>query len=104
MNRDIKHQEIFGFGGAFTDSTGINIKKLSPKLGQQILIDYFSKDGAEYNVARIPIGGSDYSARAYSYDDTGVDKSLSHFNLTAEDHDYKVYDENVLVKIDVFSN
>ena len=90
MNRDVKHQEIFGFGGAFTDSTGINIKKIGDKLGNQILADYFSKDGLEYNVGRIPIGGSDFSPRAYALDDKGEDKSLHNFNLTTEDLNYKV--------------
>ena len=87
------HQKVLGFGGAFTDSTGINLKKLEPKLSQQILVDYFSRDGLEYNVGRIPIGGSDFSARPYSYDDSGIDKSLKHFNLTEEDFQYKVFDK-----------
>ena len=90
VNRDVKYQEIFGFGGAFTDATGIMIKKLSPKLQEQLLRDYFSKDGIEYNMGRIPMGGSDYSARAYTYDDAGEDKTLSKFNLTQEDFEYKV--------------
>ena len=91
VNRDIKYQEIFGFGGAFTDSTGINIKKLGPKLEEQMLRDYFSKDGLEYNVGRIPIGGTDFSTHPYAYDDNGVDKTLTKFNLTEEDFTFKVF-------------
>ncbi|XP_054158439.1 putative glucosylceramidase 3 [Oppia nitens] len=52
--------------------------------------DYFSSDGLEYNVGRIPIGGSDFSTRGYSLDDNPGDKSLAHFNLTHEDLDYKI--------------
>ena len=90
VNREVKHQEIFGFGGAFTDATGINIKKMSPKLQEQIIRDYFSKDGLEYNVGRIPIGGTDYSTRSYTYDDGVEDKTLSRFKLAQEDTEYKV--------------
>ncbi|XP_054158416.1 putative glucosylceramidase 3, partial [Oppia nitens] len=90
VNRDVRYQEIFGFGGAFTDASGINLEKIGPKLSDQILRDYFSSDGLEYNVGRIPIGGSDFSARGYSLDDTPEDKTLKHFNLTHEDIDYKI--------------
>ncbi|CAG2168542.1 unnamed protein product, partial [Oppiella nova] len=90
VDRDVKYQEIFGFGGAFTDSTGININKMGDKLGAQILDDYFSKDGIEYNVGRIPIGGCDFSTRAYSLDDQTEDRQLQKWNLTNEDLDYKI--------------
>jgi glucosylceramidase len=90
LDKNKKYQEILGFGGAFTDSTGINVKKMTPKLQDLIMNDYFAKDGLEYNVARIPIAGSDFSTRPYSYADVENDKTLQHFALTQEDHDYKV--------------
>ena len=93
MNSDVKYQEILGFGGAFTDSTGLNVKKIGDKLGNQILKDYFSKDGLEYNVGRITIGGSDFSTRPYSLDVKGEDKSLDNFNLTTKDLNCKVINE-----------
>ena len=37
VNRDERFQTILGFGGAFTDSTGINIAKLEPDAQQAIL-------------------------------------------------------------------
>ena len=90
MDRDVEHQTIFGFGGAFTDATGINLHKLGPNLSQQILEDYFSRDGLEYNVGRIPIGGSDFSTHPYTYDDGGPDLNLTKFALASEDFNYKV--------------
>ena len=90
VDRNVKHQEIFGFGGAFTDSTGLSLKRMGSKLSEQMLSDYFSKDGLEYNVGRIPIGGSDFSTHAYAYDNDQVDKTLAKFNLTIEDFEYKV--------------
>lgn len=51
---------------------------------------YFSKDGIEYTLCRVPIGGTDLSTRYYSYDEVPGDVSLSKFNLTEEDYLYKV--------------
>jgi glucosylceramidase len=97
VDRDIKHQVIFGFGGAFTDSTGINLKRIGPQLEDQILKGYYSEDGLEYNVGRIPMGGTDFSLSAYSLDDTEAkaeDKELKHFGLTSADLLYKVFLDN----------
>ena len=51
---------------------------------------YFGKDGADYNLCRIPIAGSDFSTRPYSYDDVNRDKSLENFAMAEEDYEYKV--------------
>jgi glucosylceramidase len=85
-----KFQKILGFGGAFTDSTGINIKSLPDSLGINLINDYFSENGLEYSMARTPIGGSDFSTRVYTYDDVIDDKNLTHFALQKEDLEYKV--------------
>lgn len=37
VDRDMKFQEIFGFGGAFTDATGINIESLPESLQDTII-------------------------------------------------------------------
>lgn len=51
---------------------------------------YFSKDGIEYNLGRVPIGGTDFSTRGYTYSDNSTDASLKSFSLTIEDLKYKV--------------
>jgi glucosylceramidase len=85
-----KFQNILGFGGAFTDSTGFNIKSLPESLGNNIINDYFSQNGIEYSMARTPMAGSDMSIRNYTYDDVTDDKNLTHFALQKEDLEYKV--------------
>jgi glucosylceramidase len=85
-----KFQNVFGFGGAFTDSTGFNIKSLPESLGNNIINDYFSQNGIEYSMARTPMAGSDFSLRNYTYDDVTDDKNLTHFALQKEDLEYKV--------------
>lgn len=89
INADLKYQKIFGFGGAFTDSAGININSLSGKSKEFLLKSYFSKSGIEYSLCRVPIGGTDFSTRPYTYDDI-KDENLSQFNLTFEDFTYKI--------------
>lgn len=97
VNIEKKYQKIIGFGGAFTDSTGINILSLPEQLGNQIIRDYFSSEGLGYTVARVPIGGSDFSTRPYTYDDNSPnDFELKHFRMADEDINYKVccFDKN----------
>nr|XP_034195792.1 lysosomal acid glucosylceramidase-like [Osmia lignaria] len=86
-----KYQTIFGFGGAFTDSAGINIKKLSEAAQDQIIRTYYHPtEGSKYLFGRLGIGGTDFSIRSYSYDDRPNDKSLEHFALAPEDYKYKI--------------
>lgn len=85
------YQKIFGFGGAFTDSTGINIESLkSSLLRENLLKSYFGKEGIGYTVGRVPIGGTDFSLKGYTYDDHPGDEKLEKFNLTDADYNYKV--------------
>jgi len=84
-------QTIKGFGGAFTDTTGQMLKQVPELLANAIMESYFSADGIEYSMARIPMAGSDYSVRPYSYDDVDGDTNLTHFALQKEDLEWKVF-------------
>lgn len=90
LNSSQVYQKIIGFGGAFTDSAGLNLRALQKSLQIRVISDYFSESGIEYTLGRIPIGGSDFSTRPYTYDDVEGDFGLEHFALTPEDLDYKV--------------
>ncbi|XP_076179656.1 lysosomal acid glucosylceramidase-like [Ptiloglossa arizonensis] len=86
-----RYQTILGFGGAFTDSAGINIRKLSPDTQNQLIRTYYcQKAGSKYSLGRIPIAGTDFSTRVYSYDDIADDVSLRYFALAPEDYEYKI--------------
>lgn len=91
IDKTKKFQEIVGFGGAFTDSTGINIGSLDNQTQDNLLNSYFSSEGIEYNLGRVPIGGTDFSTREYSYDDGPPDPKLKNFKLQFEDFQYKVF-------------
>lgn len=86
-----KYQKILGFGGAFTDSAGINIKKLSEAAQDQIIRTYYDPiKGSRYTLGRLGIGSTDFSSRFYTYDDYPNDTQLEHFALAPEDYKYKI--------------
>lgn len=90
IDPSVQYQKILGFGGAFTDAAGINIAKLSILAQQNLLKSYFGSEGIEYGLGRVPIGGSDFSTLAYTYDDFPGDNNLANFSLTKEDLFFKI--------------
>ncbi|XP_011645801.1 glucosylceramidase-like isoform X2 [Pogonomyrmex barbatus] len=84
-----KYQIIQGFGGAMTDAAALNIRSLSNETQRNLLESYFGSTGIGYTFTRIPIAGTDFSTRPYTYDDVPDDITLSHFSLVEED-DYKI--------------
>lgn len=90
VNHNYTYQTIIGFGGAFSDSAGLNVVKLSGEAQENLLRSYFAPEGIEYNLCRIPIAGSDFSVRPYSYDDVEGDTDLEFFALAEEDFNYKL--------------
>nr|CAD7448937.1 unnamed protein product [Timema bartmani] len=89
VSRSTEYQAVVGFGGAFTDAAGINILSLSTQAQYNLLKSYFSPEGLEFNVGRVPIAGCDFSTHTYSYDNVSGDETLQHFKLTKEDFTYK---------------
>ncbi|XP_068893830.1 lysosomal acid glucosylceramidase-like isoform X2 [Tenebrio molitor] len=90
VNANDKYQTMMGWGGAFTDFTGININSLDEQAQDKLLESYFSDHGIEYNLCRVPIGSTDFSKRAYSYADSHADAKLTHFKLAPEDFQFKI--------------
>ncbi|CAG2103888.1 unnamed protein product, partial [Medioppia subpectinata] len=90
IDKNTKYQKIIGFGAAFTDASGLNLKTLSPELAQQVINDYFSANGIEMSMGRVPIAGADFSPRPYTYNDQKDDFELKSFQLQKEDFDYKI--------------
>nr|CAD7431410.1 unnamed protein product [Timema monikensis] len=68
VTRSNEYQAVVGFGGAFTDAAGINVLSLSPQAQDNLLKSYFSPEGLEFNIGRVPIAGCDFSTHTYSYD------------------------------------
>ncbi|XP_021925903.1 glucosylceramidase-like isoform X2 [Zootermopsis nevadensis] len=85
-----QYQEIIGFGAAITDSVGINIGSLEKDVRESLLNQYYGPEGIGYTLVRVPLGGTDFSTRFYTYDDGTADPTLSRFKLADEDYKYKL--------------
>ncbi|GMF66260.1 unnamed protein product [Phytophthora lilii] len=84
VDASTQYQSIIGFGGAFTDSTAINIYKLSPKLQNLLLDQYFSEKGIQYTLGRVSIGSNDFSTSIYSYNDVEGDLAMENFSIDVD--------------------
>ncbi|XP_068519158.1 collagen alpha-2(I) chain-like isoform X2 [Anas acuta] len=90
LNISALYQHVKGFGGSLSDAAALNILGLSQPAQDNLLQSYFSENGIEYNLVRVPMACSDFSVRPYSYDDVPYDYELKHFKLAEEDVKMKV--------------
>ncbi|CAG2115367.1 unnamed protein product, partial [Medioppia subpectinata] len=90
VDKNRKYQKIYGFGGAFTDSAGYMLSSVDPALAAAVIDSYYSATGIEFSFGRVPIGGTDYSLRPYTYADAYNDKQLKYFSLQKEDFEWKM--------------
>ena len=75
---EIEYQEIIGFGGALTESSGYVFSKFSEEIKNKFIKDYFSEEGICYNFCRLPIQSCDFSLSTYSYSN---EESLNNFSI-----------------------
>ena len=75
---EITYQTMIGFGGAITESAGYAFSKLPINKQDSLINEYFSKDGLNYSLARLPIGSCDFSIKSYSY---ASKRNLSDFSI-----------------------
>jgi glucosylceramidase len=77
-----RYQEILGFGAAFTDASCYLLDTLRPQEREALLADLYSPSGLCLSVGRTCIGASDYSTRAYSFDESSEpDPDLQRFSI-----------------------
>lgn len=84
---DIRYQEIMGFGGAITESSGYVFSKMSHEKQREILDAYFGPAGNGYTMARVALDSCDFSLGNYSAVSDRLDSALSSFSLE-RDHQY----------------
>ena len=83
------YQTFAGFGGAFTEATAINWRKLSASDQAKVIRLYFAdpkEGGLGYTMGRVPINSCDFSPSSYTFDDEEGDIDLKHFDSTVQ-HD-----------------
>jgi glucosylceramidase len=75
-------QSILGFGGAFTDASCYLLSRMEPAARNKLLDEFFGPNGLQLSVGRTCIGASDYSCRAYTFDDSKApDPELKDFSI-----------------------
>ncbi len=87
------YQSVLGVGSSLEESTIYNLSRMSATARTAALHKLVDPvNGAGFSVARIPLGTSDFTSRAfYTYDDGSADPSLSRFSIQ-KDIDYKIID------------
>jgi glucosylceramidase len=71
-------QTIDGFGGCFNELGWIALNKASTADRQQALAALFSDDGCAFNLARLPIGASDFATDGYSLAEFSIARDQQH--------------------------
>jgi len=77
---DFKYQQVFGFGAAFTETSGYNFSLLSPDSQQKVAELLFGKSGIGLNFCRTHINSADFSLSEYTYVEDG-DVDLKTFTI-----------------------
>ncbi|MDR2889312.1 MAG: glucosylceramidase [Lachnospiraceae bacterium] len=81
---EIKEQQIEGFGGAFTEAAAHNYARLNAREQAAVIAGYYTPEGLNYNLGRIPIHSSDFGLGNYTYIDEG-DKELATFSVERDE-------------------
>ncbi len=77
-----RKQEVLGFGGAFTDAATYMFNTLAPDARARLFHELFHPSEMNLSVGRTCVGSSDYSTKAYSYDESATpDPELTKFSI-----------------------
>lgn len=75
-------QTIDGIGSSFTESSAYVLAHLEPAKRREVMEKIYGSEGANFSIARTPIGACDFSVEGrYSYDDVPGDAALEHFSI-----------------------
>ena len=74
-------QRIDGFGGAVSELGWQAIQRATPADQTNVINSLFGANGCNLNMARVPIGSSDFALGYYSDDDFPGDYNLTHFSI-----------------------
>lgn len=79
--QEIATDNFLGFGVAVTGSSCYNLSLMKKEERRNLLEKLYTNKGLGFNISRLSIGASDYSAEIYSYDDVENDIELKHFSI-----------------------
>lgn len=77
-------QEIYGFGGAFTEAAAVTVSKMSDQNRENVLELYFGENGNRYNFCRTHIQSCDFALGNYAYIEDENDRELKTFDISRD--------------------
>lgn len=90
VHPDKTRQTLIGIGTSFTESSAFVLAHLDPNKRSQVMTDIFSEQGANFSIARSPIGATDFSVEGkYSYAEVEDDRELRHFSIEPDQDGFK---------------
>jgi glucosylceramidase len=85
ISPDKLRQRVLGIGTSFTEASAFVLAHLSARQRHEVMCQLFSAEGANFSLARTPIGSCDFCVEGrYSYADIPDDKALAHFAVTVD--------------------
>lgn len=78
------YQHWIGFGGAFTESAGYTLSKMSEEKQDEMIQAYFGENGIQYNFCRNHINSCDFSLDNYAYIDDENDVNFETFDISRD--------------------
>lgn len=85
VNENTTYQQMDGFGVSLTDSSAWLLNyKLNASKRAEVMEKLFGNTGIGLSVLRQPMGSSDFTWSAYTYDDTAGDTSLGQFTISRD--------------------
>ncbi len=78
---EVTYQEIFGFGGAFTEAAAYVYSQMSEAKKEELVKLYFGSEGNQYNFCRGHIQSCDFALGNYAYVEDPEDEDLATFSI-----------------------
>lgn len=77
----VTYQVFEGFGGALTESAGYIYQQMSKEHKSEMIHEYYTENGMNYRMARIPIDSCDFSLGHYEAVEDAADTVFENFQL-----------------------
>lgn len=74
-------QIIDGFGACFNELGWEAFEMLPAKQRNELMAEFFSPEGFNFSICRMPIGANDYARNFYSHNYVEDDFAMKHFNI-----------------------
>ncbi len=82
---EAQEQQVDGFGACFNELGWDALNMLPDNVKESILEEFFSSEGFNFNICRVPIGANDYARDWYSLAETPGDFEMENFSIERDE-------------------